>query len=65
VNVFKVFNDESEAKKFLKPYIKSILKMDGRNAIEGRNREWLQKNNALSNRYNDGEVVLALINYIY
>jgi uncharacterized protein YpuA (DUF1002 family) len=65
VNVFKVFENEEEAKGFLSPYIKSIIRKDGRQAIDGGNRDWVQKNNAIANRYTNGDVAIALINYIY
>lgn len=70
VNVAKVFENEKEAKAWVAPFVKAIIKHSGREAIDGGNRDWLQKNNDVEGFLNanfgkDGIVALALINYIF
>ena len=70
VNVFKVFENETEAKSWVAPFVKAIIKHSGREAIDGGNRDWLQKNNDVAGFLNanfgeNGIVALALINYIF
>ena len=68
--VYRTFKNEEEAKKWLAPYVRAVIKHSGREAIDGGNRDWLQKNNNVASylQFNfsvNGEAVLALINYIY
>lgn len=70
INVAKVFENETEAKAWVAPYVKAVIKHSGREAIDGGNRDWLQKNNDVAgylsaNFGTDGIVALALINYIF